>query len=174
MFARSGCRLLFSLAISISRNYQKGNVWWIPVKRTIELAFENVENGGRPFACVISRDGEVIAESPNLVVQTHDPTAHAEIVAIRQACQRLGTENLEGHAIYVLAHPCPMCLGALYYCSPDRVLFIPPATSYKDDRKYFELENFYDEFSKPWQERRLPIEHRPDEEGTEDYWRWES
>ena len=119
------------------------------VRRTIELTLENVENGGRPFACVISRGGEVVAESPNLVAQTQDPTAHAEIVAIRQACQWLGTENLEGHAIYVLAHPCPMCLGALYYCSPDR--------------KYFELKNFYDEFSKQGQERRLPMEHRPDE-----------
>ena len=147
-----------------------------PVKRTIELAFENVENGGSPFACVTSRGGEVIAESPNLVVQTHDPTTQAEIAAIRQACQRLGTENLEGHDIYVLAHPCPMCLGALYYCSPDRVVFLTTRDEdcryYKDDRKYFELENFYDEFSKPGQERQLPMEHRPDEEGVEGYRRW--
>jgi guanine deaminase len=147
-----------------------------PVKRTIELAFENVENGGPPFACVTSRGGEVIAESPNLVVQTHDPTTQAEIAAIRQACQRLGTENLEGHDIYVLAHPCPMCLGALYYCSPDRVVFLTTRDEdcryYKEDRKYFELENFYDEFSKPGQERQLPMEHRPDEEGVEGYRRW--
>jgi len=147
-----------------------------PVKRTIELAFENVENGGPPFACVILRGGEVIAESPNLVAQTHDPTAQAEIAAIRQACQRPGTENLEGHDIYVLAHPCPMCLGALYYCSPDRVVFLTTRDEdcryYKDDRKYFELENFYDEFSKPGQERQLPMEHRPDEEGVEGYRRW--
>ena len=99
------------------------------VRSTIELAFENVENGGRPFACVISRDGEVIAESPNLVVQTHDPTAHAEIVTIRQACRRLGTENLEGHDIYVLALPCLMCLETLYCCSPDRVVLVTTATS---------------------------------------------
>ena len=148
------------------------------VRRTIELALENVENGGRPFACVVARsiDGEVVAESPNLMVQTHDPTAHAEIVAVRQACQRLGTENLEGHETYVLAHPCPICLGALYYCSPDRVVLVSTrgeySQYYKDDRKYFELENFYDEFSKPWQERRLPIEHRPNEEGVEVYRRW--
>jgi guanine deaminase len=146
------------------------------VKRTIELALENVENGRRPFACVISRGDKVVAESPNLVAQTHDPTAHAEIVAIRQACQRLGTENLEGHDIYVLAHPCPMCLGALYYCSPNRVVFVTTRDEYsqyyKDDRKYFELENFYDEFSKPWQGRRLPMERRPEEEGVEVYRRW--
>jgi guanine deaminase len=114
------------------------------VRRTIELALENVENGGRPFACVISRDGEVVAENPNLVVQTRDPTAHFDRVAVRQACQRLETENLEGHEIYVLAHPCPMCLGALYYCSPDRMAFVTTRDEYsryyKDDRKYFELE----------------------------------
>ena len=147
-----------------------------PARRTIELAFENVEYGGPPFACVISRCGEVIAESPNLVVQTHDPTAQTEIAAIRQACQRLWTENLEGHHVYVLAHPCPMCLGALYYCSPDRVVRNTTRDEYsryyKDDRKYFELENFHDEFSKPWQERQLPMEHRPDEEGVEGYRRW--
>ena len=145
------------------------------VRRTIELTLENVENGGQPFACVISRGDKVVAESPNLVAQTYDPTAHAEMVAIRQACQRLGTENLEGHAIYVLAHPCPMRLGALYYCSPDRVVFTTRdeySQYYEDNRKHFELENFYDESSKPWQERRLPMEHGPNEEGVEVYRRW--
>ena len=147
-----------------------------PIKRTIELASENVENGGRPFACVIVRDGALVAESPNLVAQTHDPTAHAEIVAIREACMKLGTENLEGHNIYVLAHPCPMCLGALYYCSPDQVVFITTREEYSryytDDRKYFELATFYEEFSKPWDQRRLPMVHQPDEKGLMVYERW--
>ncbi len=146
------------------------------IKRTIDLALRNVEDGGRPFACVITRGGEIVAESPNLVVQTNDPTAHAEVVAIREACTKLGTPDLEGCDIYVLAHPCPMCLGALYYCSPDRVVFITArdeyAQYYKDDKKYFELESFYDEFSKPWQERRLPMDHQPDEEGLKVYERW--
>jgi len=146
------------------------------IKRTIDLALRNVEDGGRPFACVIARGGEIVAESPNLVVQTNDPTAHAEVVAIREACTKLGTPDLEGCDIYVLAHPCPMCLGALYYCSPDRVIFITTrdeyAQCYKDDKKYFELESFYDEFSKPWQERRLPMDHQPDEEGLKVYERW--
>ncbi len=146
------------------------------IKRTIDLALRNVEDGGRPFACVIARGGEIVAESPNLVVQTSDPTAHAEVVAIREACTKLGTPDLEGCDIYVLAHPCPMCLGALYYCSPDRVVFITArdeyAQYYKDDKKYFELESFYDEFSKLWQERRLPMDHQPDEEGLKVYERW--
>ena len=148
-----------------------------PIKRTIELAMENVEGGGKPFACVILRGGEVVAESPNLVVQTHDPTAHAEIVAVRQACTKLGTESLEGCEIYVLAHPCPMCLGALYYASPDGVVFVAGrdqyAKYYKDDGRYFELKTFYDEYPKPWPERRLPMQHEPDEAGLAVYERWQ-
>ena len=144
--------------------------------RTIELARQNVEAGGRPFACVIARDGEVIAESANLVAQTHDPTAHAEIVAIRQACTERGTEHLTGCEVYVLAHPCPMCLGSLYYCSPDRVVFVTTREEYShfytDDRRYFELDTLYGEICKPWRERRLPMEHRPDPSGIEVYARW--
>jgi guanine deaminase len=146
------------------------------VRRTIELALQNVEDGGRPFACVIAREGEIVAESPNLVAQTEDPTAHAEIVAIRRACTELGTEYLTGCEIYVLAHPCPMCLGALYYCSPDRVVFITTREEYSryytDDRRYFELDSMYAEICKPWQQRRLPMEHRPDPTGIEVYARW--
>ena len=146
------------------------------IRRTIELARDNVEDGGRPFACVVSCDGEVVSESPNLVAQTKDPTAHAEVIAIRDACTRLGTESLEGCDIYILAHPCPMCLGALYYASPDRVVFVAEREEYSryytDDRRYFELENFYDEFTKSWQERRLPMVYEPDPDGVEVYKRW--
>ena len=141
------------------------------------MAREHGEGGGKPFACVIARDGEVVAESPNLVVQTHDPTAHAEIVAIREACTELGTESLAGCEIYVLAHPCPMCLGALYYAGPDRVVFVTErdqyAKYYKDDGRYFELETFYDEYPKPWPERRLPMQHEPDKSGLAVYERWQ-
>ena len=87
-------------------------------QRTIDLARQNVAEGGRPFATVIVKDGEVLAESANKVAQTNDPTAHAEILAIREACLKLGTEHLVDTTIYALAHPCPMCLGSLYYCSP--------------------------------------------------------
>ena len=148
-----------------------------PIKRTIELAMENVEGGGKPFSCVILHGGEVVAESPNLVVQTHDPTAHAEIVAIRQACTKLGTESMEGCEIYVLAHPCPMCLGALPYAGPDRVVLVAGRDQYtkhyKDDGRHFELETFYDEYPKPWPERRLPMQHEPDEAGLAVYERWQ-
>lgn len=149
-----------------------------PIDRTIELAAQNVERGGRPFSCLVvsSETGELLAESPNLVVQTSDPTAHAEVVAIRIACQRLGKPSLEGYEVYVMAHPCPMCLAALYYASPDRVVYIVTREEegryYKDDQKYFEFENFYEEFGKSPQQRRLPMEHKPVEGGPEVYRRW--
>ncbi|KAK9761895.1 hypothetical protein K7432_012853 [Basidiobolus ranarum] len=137
-------------------------------ERTIELAKENVRNGGRPFACVIVQNGEIVVESPNLVAQTHDPTAHAEILAVRAACMKLQTEHLTECEIYVLASPCPMCLGSLYYCSPKKVIYLTTreeyAEYYTDDRKYFELQTFYDEYTKPVEQRRLPMvkEHRQD------------
>ena len=150
-----------------------------PVQRTLELATQNVERGGNPFSCVVvsSETGEFLAESPNLVAQTNDPTAHAEVAAIRIACQRLGTPSLEGYQVYVMAHPCPMCLGALYYASPDRVAYLVTREEegryYRDDQKYFEFENFYDEFEKSPQERRLPLEHTPAEGSIDVYRRWQ-
>ncbi|BBZ18689.1 nucleoside deaminase [Mycolicibacterium gadium] len=147
------------------------------VQRTIDIARNNVIAGGRPFATVIVRDGEILAESPNLVAQSHDPTAHAEILAIREACVRLGTEHLVGATIYVLAHPCPMCLGALYYCSPDEVVFLTTRDAYEphyvDDRKYFELDTFYPEFAKPWEQRRLPMRYEPREDAVDVYRLWQ-
>jgi guanine deaminase len=146
------------------------------VQRTIELARKNVLEGGRPFATVIARDGEVLAESPNMVAQTSDPTAHAEILAIREACIRLGTEHLFGATIYVMANPCPMCLGSLYYCSPDEVVFLTHrdeyAPYYVDDRKYFEVSTFFAEVGKPWDQRRLPMRHEPGGNAIEVYKLW--
>ena len=146
-----------------------------PMERAIQLAGRNVERGGKPFACVVldPRTGEIVAESPNLVAQTGDPTAHAEVVVIREACARLGAESLEGYEVYALAHPCPMCLGALYYAGPDRVVFAVTREEetrfYKDDGRYFELESFYDEFGKTWPERRLPLERDPRPDGLAVY-----
>lgn len=146
-------------------------------QRTIDLARRNVEEGGRPFATVIVRDGEILAESANKVAQSADPTAHAEILAIREACTKLGTEHLTGATIYVLAHPCPMCLGSLYYCSPDEVVFLTTRDAYEphyvDDRKYFELDTFYGEFAKPWERRRLPMRHDPQAAAVDVYRRWQ-
>ena len=145
-------------------------------QRTIDLARENVTEGGRPFTTVIVMDGEVLAESANKVAQTNDPTAHAEILAVRQACTKLGTEHLVDATIYVLAHPCPMCLGSLYYCSPREVMFLITRESYEqyylDDRKYFEVPTFYDEFAKPWDQRRLPMRYQPRAAAVDVYRLW--
>jgi guanine deaminase len=82
-------------------------------QHTIDLMREKVAAGGLPFATVIVKDGEIIAENTNRVPETHDPTAHGEILAIREACTKLGAEQLTGATVYLGAHPCPMCLGAL-------------------------------------------------------------
>ena len=146
------------------------------IRRTIELALSNVEQGGRPFACLIVKDGAILAEGVNRVAQTHDPTAHAEICAIREAAAKLQSETFAGCEFYILAHPCPMCLAAMYYCSPDRVVFVTSREEYSqyyvDDRKYFTLSNFYDEIATPWDRRALPMSHEPHPDAIEVYRRW--
>lgn len=145
-------------------------------QRTIELARRNIAEGGRPFATVIVQDGQILAESANKVAQTNDPTAHAEILAIREACMKLQTEHLVDTTIYVLAHPCPMCLGSLYYCSPKEVVFLTTRELYEefylDDRKYFEVSTFYDEFAKSWDQRRLPMRYQREDSAVEVYRLW--
>jgi len=92
--------------------------------RAIELSIENVRSGrGGPFGAVVVKDGEVIAEGTNSVVVANDPTAHAEMVAIREACKKLGHFELGGCEIYASCEPCPMCLGAIYWARPARVYF---------------------------------------------------
>lgn len=85
------------------------------VQRAIDLAAESVKNGGGPFGAVVVKDGKVIAESANSVTPDNDPTAHAEVNAIRLACKKLGTFMLDGCEIYASCEPCPMCLGAIYW-----------------------------------------------------------
>ena len=89
----------------------------------IRLANENVENGGGPFGAVIAKNGKVLATGVNRVTVNHDPTAHAEVSAIRTACDKLGTFSLEGCEIYSSCEPCPMCLGAIYWAHLDRLYF---------------------------------------------------
>ncbi len=92
--------------------------------RAIELAIENVNSGrGGPFAAVIEKNGSIIATGTNLVTSTNDPTAHAEIIAIRAACASLATFQLDGCDLYTTCEPCPMCLGAIYWARPRRVYF---------------------------------------------------
>ena len=94
-----------------------------PMKQAIDLAVANVREKGGPFAALVVKDGAVIATGANQVTLSGDPTAHAEIVAIRAACRALGTFQLTGCAIYTSCEPCPMCLGAIYWARPARVFF---------------------------------------------------
>src|ERR1700736_4323547 len=92
--------------------------------RAIELSLENIDAGrGAPFAAVVVKDGKIIAEGANCVTSTNDPTAHAEIVAIRKACEKLGLFELRDCDLYTSCEPCPMCLGAIYWARPTRVYF---------------------------------------------------
>ena len=146
-------------------------------KRTIDIARTSVAEGGLPFGTVVVKDGKILAEGRNRVPETHDPTDHAEILAIRDACRKLGTEYLTGCTIYAIAHPCPMCLGALYHCAPDEVVFLATredTTPYMagGQDKYIEPSTFYGEFAKPWDQRRLPMRYEPHDDAVDVYKLW--
>ncbi len=114
--------------------------------RAIELAREGMAaNAGGPFGAVVVRDGEIVGEGNNSVTSLNDPTAHAEINAIRQACEKLQNFQLDGCTIYTSCEPCPMCLGAIYWARPDKVFFActredAAAIGFDDNFIYTELE----------------------------------
>ena len=146
-------------------------------QRTIEIARTSVAEGGLPFGTVIAKDGKIFAEGKNIVPQTHDPTDHAEIRAVREACRKLGTEYLTGCTVYAIAHPCPMCLGALYHCAPDEVVFLITREAYAPyfaggNAKYFDTDTFYGEYAKPWDQRRLPMRYEPRDDALGVYKLW--
>ena len=93
------------------------------MRQAIELAVENIKNGGGPFGAVIVKDGAVVATGANRVTANNDPTAHAEVCAIRAACTKLGTFDLSGCVIYTSCEPCPMCLGAIYWAHIDKIYY---------------------------------------------------
>jgi tRNA(Arg) A34 adenosine deaminase TadA len=97
------------------------------MREAIALSVASVAEGGGPFGCVIVRDGEVIGRGANRVTRDNDPTAHAEVVAIRDACARLGSFQLENCDVYASCEPCPMCLAALYWARPKRVFYASTA-----------------------------------------------
>jgi len=127
------------------------------MKIAISLAVENIRSGkGGPFGAVIVKDGKVIARGANLVTSTNDPTAHAEIVAIREACRALDSFQLEGCDLYASCEPCPMCLGAIYWARPDRLYF---AASKEDaSTAGFDDSFIYKEIPKQIHERSIPTE----------------
>lgn len=130
------------------------------IARAIRLATENVADGGGPFGAVIVRGGEAIGEGRNRVTATLDPTAHAEVVAIRDACRRVGDFSLAGATLYTSCEPCPLCLAAALWARVDRVVYA--ADRHDAARGGFDDREFYDLFATPRAEWALPIqEHRP-------------
>jgi tRNA(Arg) A34 adenosine deaminase TadA len=122
----------------------------------IELSLEGMNTGqGGPFGCVIVKEGKVVGKGCNTVSSTNDPTAHAEIVAIKDACKNLNTFQLKGCEIYTSCEPCPMCLGAIYWARPDRVFY---ANNKSDAAEAgFDDEFIYQELAVPLQEGKIPM-----------------
>ena len=123
------------------------------LKLAIELAKENVKNGGGPFGAVIVKDGQIIAKGTNRVTSHNDPTAHAEIVAIRQACEKLNDFQLTDCIIYSSCEPCPMCLGAIYWARPKKLVFA--ADKFDAANAGFDDSMIYDEIQLPYYDRHL-------------------
>jgi len=124
--------------------------------RAIALAVQNVRSGrGGPFGAVVVKKGRIIAEGVNEVTSANDPSAHAEIVAIRKACRKLGSFELRGCQIYTSCEPCPMCLGAIYWARPDRVYY---ASTKRDAEKAgFDDSLIYREIKRPLSRRRMSM-----------------
>lgn len=140
--------------------------------RAIELAIENVRSGrGGPFGAVVVKEGKIIAEGANSVTSANDPTAHAEIVAIRAACARLGAFELKGCELYTSCEPCPMCLGAIYWARPRRVYF--GSTAADASQAGFDDSFIYGEIARPFSGRRIPMEQMMGEEAQETFRAWE-
>ena len=140
------------------------------LREAIRVASDNVASGGGPFGAIVVRDGEVVARAANRVTTSNDPTAHAEVEAIRKACRVLGTFQLEGCEIYSSSEPCPMCLGAVYWARPKAVYYangrdVALAAGFDDD-------HIYEEFLLAPEERRYPATRLEIEGADEPFRRW--
>jgi len=140
------------------------------IQRAVEIANENIDAGGGPFGAVIVKDGEIIAEASNRVTVDHDPTAHAEVMAIREAGAKLGDFDLSDCVMYASCEPCPMCLGAIYWARISAVYF-------SADRKDAEEAGFddsliYEELAKPIESRKLKMIRLEDPSAGEVFIKW--
>ena len=142
------------------------------MRLAIQLSIENVENGrGGPFAAVIVKDGEILATGVNEVTSSNDPTAHAEVVAIRKACEKLNSYQLDGCEIYCSCEPCPMCLGAIYWARPSKIYY----ANTKEDAAAIEFDDhfIYIEMELPVEKRKLPTFQLLRDEALEAFEKWE-
>jgi guanine deaminase len=140
------------------------------IRQTIEMAVASVLRDGGPFAALVVKDGIVIATGTNQVTRGNDPTAHAEIVAIREACRVLGDFQLSGCDVYTSCEPCPMCLGAIYWARPSRVFFA--ATRQEAAAAGFDDSFIYQQIAVPHKERTIPMTPLVDELRTQPFEEW--
>lgn len=140
------------------------------IRMACKLADENIDRGGGPFGAVIVRNGEVLATGCNSVTLDNDPTAHAEVNAIRNACRKVGNFKLEGSTIYTSCEPCPMCLSSLYWAGVDRIFY---ANTQHDAAEIdFDDKFIYDELDKPRSERFIPCVRIEDPQAIDHFRKW--
>ena len=139
--------------------------------RAIQLSIDGIDSGrGGPFGTVIVRDGKILAEGVNQVTSTNDPTAHAEMIAIRQACAKLGVFALKDCELYTSCEPCPMCLGAIYWARLSRLYF---ANTAEDAARIgFDDSFIYSEIKRPYSERSIPTVQIMREEAQTGFRAW--
>ena len=141
------------------------------LERAIDLARNGMQSGnGGPFGCVIVKGDTIVSEGCNMVTSSNDPTAHAEVVAIREACKTLGSYQLSDCEIYSSCEPCPMCLGAIYWARPKRVIFAN--TRQEAAAIGFDDDFIYNEINTPQTERKIPFEHIPHPKAKEVFEEW--
>lgn len=142
------------------------------IRRAIELSKQGLgENAGGPFGAIVVKDGEIVAEGFNKVTSANDPTAHAEMVAIREACKKLNSFQLEGCVIYTSCEPCPMCLGAIYWARPDAVFY--GCTKEDAARIGFDDHFIYEEINANMDDRKIQFINLHREEANEIFNLWE-
>ena len=141
------------------------------MRRAISLAQKGIDsNSGGPFGAVVVKDGEIIGEGCNQVTSTNDPTAHAEVVAIRNACQKLGSFQLDNCILYTSCEPCPMCLGAIYWARPLRVFYA--ATREDAAQIGFDDQFIYEEIEKNFEHRQMKLVNLMRDEGLAVFENW--
>jgi len=141
------------------------------MRHAIALAIANVRSGGGPFAALIVKDGKVVAEGVNRVTSANDPTAHAEIVAIREACRELSTFQLTRCDLYTTCEPCPMCLGAIYWARLAQVFYA--STAADAAQAGFDDAFIYEELKKQASQRRIPMRQLLRDEGLAVFVSWD-
>lgn len=140
------------------------------LREAIAMATANVNNGGGPFGALIVRSGEVIGRGVNQVAKNNDPTAHAEVVAIRDACKNINDFRLIGSVIFTSCEPCPMCLAAIYWAHIDRIVYA--ATKHDASKAGFDDSLIYDEFHLDYEHRSIPIFRMAMKEAIEPFEQW--